>query len=143
LTKFLKSGDGSEIKCEFECHDRNLVNIYLPNQEFRLQFNVFIYQKSDIFIKLDFGKFSVNKGVLPFPTVVTVEKRKKKKEKRERKRKKQARKAIETHYNGQYIMIPCKARLLVWVEWLSSFRRTPLAPPCMPPLAGYCVTNFN
>jgi hypothetical protein len=92
LTKFLKSGDGSEIKCEFECHDRNLVNIYLPNQEFRLQFNVFIYQKSDIFIKLDFGKFSVNKGVLPFPTVVTVEKRKKKKEKRERKRKKQAKK---------------------------------------------------
>jgi hypothetical protein len=42
--------------------------------------------KKAIFIKLDFGKFSVNKDVLPFPTVVTVEKRKKKKEKRGRRK---------------------------------------------------------
>jgi hypothetical protein len=38
------------------------------------------------FYKLDFGKFSVNKGVLPFPTFVTVEKRKKKEKRKEEKK---------------------------------------------------------
>jgi hypothetical protein len=56
----------------------------------------FLFQQRDIFIKLDFGKFSVNKGVLPFPTFLTVEKRKKKKEKRGRRKEEKK----ETSKNG-------------------------------------------
>jgi len=97
---------------------------------------------------LDFGKFSVNKGVLPFPTVVTVEKRKKKKEKRGRRKeeKKETSKKGNNRNTLQWAIhhdpLQGEAFSVGGVAFL-----TPKDSTCTPlpalALAGYCVTNFN